>query len=556
LKKKITPYIYILFFCSFLNKIYSQNPNIFSLQITSLDSIENALILKKKYTRKLQTKDKVLLEINQYILSLKKEGFYTISKDSIVLKNQTYKAYINLGKKTVKALIKLPKKNSIKFLDLNYAITKNHIELPVKEIAYFLKKTSNKMSNLGMPFSQVKLLNIHIKKDVLYANLSIEKSSTRSIDSVIVKGYENFPKNYLKSFYNFQQKKTFNKKQLLQISKQTELIPFAEELKPPEVLFSKDSTILYLYLQKKKANSFDGLINFSSNKNNKGISFNGYLDVMLNNVFNFGEKLAVNWRNTGENKLFFEINTKTPYIFGTKMIAEASFNIYKHDSTFLNTTAAINLSIPINNKIALGFFYTTEKSNYLPNQGNSIDIESFNNTFGGIELNYQSYLENQFNFKINISAGNRETSLDKSFQYKMHFTSSILLKLNQRVSLFLKNNTGYLNSKNYLQNEVFRIGGVNSIRGFNEQSIFSPIFSFINTEFRLSTQKKSHLYSVFDLGLINNQNTTKNLFGFGFGYVFKTNRNSLNLSYVIGKSSDTPLEINASRISIKILTLF
>ena len=122
--------------------------------------------------------------------------------------------------------------------------------------------------------------------------------------------------------------------------------------------------------------------------------------------------------------------------------------------------------------------------------------------------------------------------------------------------LFLKNSSGHLSSKNYLQNELYRIGGTRSIRGFDEQSIFTSTYSFINSEFRLSTQEKSHLYTVFDFGFFKNQRKRKNIFSVGLGYVFKTKRNLLDISYVIGKHPETSLNANNSKISIKILTFF
>ena len=233
-----------------------------------------------------------------------------------------------------------------------------------------------------------------------------------------------------------------------------------------------------------------------------------------------------------------------------------AFSIYKQDSTFLNSKTEIQFLSPVSHKASVGLIYSFEKSENLLTKINTNNIENFNKNSIGIQLNYNSFHKNEFNLNIETSFDKRKTFTENIPQYRINLISSILLKLNKRISLFLNNNTGYINSKNYLQNELYRIGGTNSIRGFNEQSIFTSAYSFINSEFRVSTQKKSHIYSIFDFGSIKNINSKENIFGFGVGYFFAKNYNALDISYVIGKTSNSPLDINSSKIAVKIITLF
>ena len=53
-----------------------------------------------------------------------------------------------------------------------------------------------------------------------------------------------------------------------------------------------------------------------------------------------------------------------------------------------------------------------------------------------------------------------------------------IFNLNYKNSIYLKNSTQLLNSENYLTNELFRFGGINSIRGFNENSIDASFIQF------------------------------------------------------------------------------
>jgi len=115
-----------------------------------------------------------------------------------------------------------------------------------------------------------------------------------------------------------------------------------------------------------------------------------------------------------------------------------------------------------------------------------------------------------------------------------------------------------LTSKNYLFNELFRIGGANSIRGYNEQSIFTNGYSYSNVEFRYLLDKSSYLYSITDLGVYkeNTNNKIKKLVGIGAGYQFRINNNLVNLGYVISTNSDTKVKFNNSRLIIKWTSFF
>ena len=556
LKIRITPYIYILLSCLVLQNSYAQESNNYSLKVISLDSIENKILHKIKPQKKLNSAKETTAEINRIILHLKKEGFYTITTDSITLEKNVYKAYLSLGIKITTAVVKLPYDYASSLTTSFYEIKDGTIITTIKQLPILLEQLSSQIAKQGSVFSKVKLQNTQVKKNTLYADLYIEESIKRHIDSIIVKGYENFPKNYLTHFYKIDKKSGFNKSQLITLSKQTYSLKFATELKPPEILFSKDSTLVFLYLKKKKANSFDGLVNFSSNEENKGITLKGYLDLNLINTFNTGEEFSIHWKNTGKSRQFFKINTKLPYLFNTKAITDATFSIYKHDSTFLNISSALKLAIPLNNKTTISARYDFKDSKDLQNDNNSQNVSEFNSRFIGAQIDYETFAQNQFNIAFQTSFGKRKTTSGNTSQYRIVFNSSILLKIKKRFELFLRNSSGYLNSKNYLVNELFRIGGPNSIRGFDQQSIFTSAYTFFNSEFRFTTLGKSTIYSVFDFGAIKDLNTNQNLYSLGLGYAFKTNYNSLDISYIANKSTEMPFSFNTSKITIKILTFF
>jgi len=336
---------------------------------------------------------------------------------------------------------------------------------------------------------------------------------------------------------------------------------FISERKKPEVLFKTDSTHLYLFLEKIEANSFEGMINFASKDNGQGLLINGKLDLKLSNVFNTGENLELFWNRVAEEKSQFKINARLPYIVRSPFSAFIGFDLYRQDSTFLNTKFDVKSEYQLNTSSKIAISYASEQSNYLLDIIDE-NIESFTNSFIGITYDLKVTSKNSlFNniLKFNISAitGNRKSPINKVKQLKFNLNSIINIKTSKRSYVYLRNDTGYLNSSNYLTNELFRIGGINSIRSINEQSVFTNKYSFLNIEYRYITSSSSYLYSISDIAYYNTiKNSTERLLGLGLGYNFKINSSKISLGYINGINQNNSSNINNSRLIVQWTTFF
>ncbi|MDG1954694.1 MAG: hypothetical protein P8I51_07370 [Polaribacter sp.] len=409
---------------------------------------------------------------------------------------------------------------------------------------------SNYLIENGQFFSKVTLINSEVKNQTLFTELQIQNSKKRTINRTIIKGYSDFPSPFVYHYLNLNKKQILNESNIEEISKKINRLNFTKEIKKPEILFSKDSTLLYIYLKKQPSSNFDGLINFS--KENSKLNFRGYLDLNLVNIFNKGEEVKINWRNNSNNKQDFTLKTKIPYLFNSKISTEASFNLYRSDSTFTNTNSKITLSYPLSNNTDFSILYSSENST---NNIVSNNISSFAKKMIGVGLNYNSQKENQFNIGFHVSFGTRESNV-KTKQHLVNFSTSGLIKVSEKIHFLIRNKSSFLSSDSYLENELFREGGNNSIRGFKEQTILTSKFSFINSELRLLSINNSYIYSIHDAGVfyINSKNSI--LYSVGVGYNYVKNNNSIDISYALGASTEAISTINSSILSIKVLTNF
>ncbi|RVU91745.1 hypothetical protein EH230_01845 [Flavobacterium columnare] len=431
------------------------------------------------------------------------------------------------------------------------------IKIDFKDINKQLSDFTKTLEKKGFSLTEINLSNIKRNKQILLSEITICKDRKRTIDQININGYSNFPKNFLHNILIEYKKKTFNETQLKKINRDFKNLPFCKTTKDAEILFKKDSTIIYVYLEKQKRNTFDGYIGFSNQKNN--LKLNGYLDLKLSNVLNSGEKVNIYWKKNGENQTAFNLNIETPYIFKTPLALKGELNIFKQDTTFQKTKSEIELGYLLNYKTRcyLGYQETESSDIQKSNSGTLMDYQNHFYTLSFQHLNHNSN-ETLFSEKTNLSfkigIGKRNNSTTNISQFFTLTELSHLFYLNNQNSLFIKSQNYYLNSNHYLTNELFRFGGINSIRGFNENSLQTNFLTSIISEYRYKINSNFYLHSIIDYAYSEDTTlkTKNNLKSLGLGFYLINKTSLIHIQYSNGTTNNRNLDFKNSIFHINI----
>ena len=560
MKSTFTPYIYTLLFGLSFAGLYGQN---YELKLTAKDTANTAILQVISFQKFHPTNDGVFKEIDSISLKLSKLGYIDHQVLNTQLKDSVYTTQFLLSSNSESITIKYNTTLPSHLLNqLNEIYDDSYIYTEIKNVPILLNNIIAELENQGYSFSQVSLKNITKTKDGLQADLNIQKSTQRKIDHIIVKGYTDFPKSYLNHYLKLKKGTVFNESKISDISNGLASIPFASETRSPEVLFEKDSTSIYLYLQKTKTNRFDGLIGFTSDDQGK-LKFNGYLDLYLSNLFNKGESFSMQWKSNSEDRKTFNISLVTPFIFNSPFSLGAELNIHKQDSTFLNTKGNFDLYYQFKSNHQIIANLNTETSNEITD--NNLPVQDFKSVFYGTSYIYRKPdpirpFQNKSYVHITGLWGNRTTVLDntKQAQSKYQLTASYIWTLNKNNSFFFKNQSALFLSDTYYLNELYRIGGISTIRGFKEESIYSSSYSIVNFEYRYHMNQTSKIYSISDFGYIQNKmiNDDTTIYGFGLGYSYGTKNGLIDISYALGKQNNVPIEFKNATFHIKYLKVF
>ena len=124
----------------------------------------------------------------------------------------------------------------------------------------------------------------------------------------------------------------------------------------------------------------------------------------------------------------------------------------------------------------------------------------------------------------------------------------------------LGNKSGLMGGDNIFENELFRIGGLKTLRGFDEESIFASLYSIGTLEFRYLLEQNSYAYVFSDAAYIEAQSTTDTritqALGFGTGISFETRAGIFSINYALGKLPNNPVDLRGGKIHFGFVNLF
>ena len=525
-----------------------------------IDSINH--VKKFKDFKSLQEETRHILQILQKIGCLESE-LETVEKYN----DSAYIANYYVGPKYTRIKIFYSNEDFTKKELLRYSneISESYFIIPFENLEHTLNSLNIDKTKNGNTFARVSLKNIKaFDSKTLTANINVSNGSKRTIDQILIKGYNQFPESFIKYHAGIKKGMTLENSVLIRKNNELNSLDFVTTTKPPEILFKEDSTTVYFYLKKLKNNNFDGILGFSSGEEKQGLTLNGYINLELNNNLNYGEQFSLNYKSDGNEQQNFRVRLSVPYLFKTPLGIETELKILKRDSTFLTSNQFAKINYQINTKSKAHIGYKSYQSNNLRNESpTNLLVEDYKSKF---LLTGYSFIKNQNNilfpiksmFQINFEIGTKKNNSTKESQLRAETLFYYIFNLNLKNSILIKNNSRLLSSDTYLTNELYQFGGVNSIRGFNENSIDASFFTVLNTEYRYQFNNNLYLHSIFDIAYFENQNIAlrEKLYSFGFGIGLQTTSGIIKFGVANGNTENQDFNFSNTKIHVSITSKF
>lgn len=523
-------------------------------------------------------------ELSNILAHLHQKAFLTATTDSIVIDSSHYHVFIHLGK--IYKWTSLTNKNideeilsKIGYRDKVY----NNRPFSEKQLKNFFKKVILFYENHGYPFASIKLDSIQIEGNKLSAQLYLEKNRLYKIDSVIIKGNATISDQYIKNYIKIKDGDIYNEESIRKISARIKELPFVTEEKKWKVVFTEDKSKVILFLKKKQASRFDGVLGVIPDEETGKLRLTGDLKLNLINSFHNGEKIEFNWRAIQENTQDLKFNVMYPFLVNTPLGLDYNFKLYKKDTTFIDVGHKIGIRYILKGNDYFKVFFHNKSSSLLSQTGfaaltvlpSYADVTS---QLYGIEMhngNLDYLLNPRKGYQVNISGslGNKiikkNPQIDdqlyenidlKSTLYNAELNANYYISITKRSIIKLASKNGYTFNENLFDNELLRIGGLLTLRGFDEESIFASMYSIETIEYRYILEQNSYMYLFFDGAYYENDGIEEFVadrpFGFGVGMSFETKAGIFSISYALGKQFDNPILFRSAKIHFGFVNFF
>ena len=301
-----------------------------------------------KYTQSFISDSARNIEIAQVNTKLQALGYIGAFVSNVEKTNQNATVYYNIGNKYTWQNVK-PANGSIELINASGYRAKNTQNKVVdpNNIYNAYNKVLNYCEQNGYPFASVNFDSISFLPNGVNAVLTINKGPFITMDSIVVKGDVEKSYYYLSSYLDIKKGEPYNHKKLVNIENRLKELPFIKQTQPYGLLFNAKKAQVYLYLKRKKASRFNGVVGFLPDEETGKINLTGDLDLNLTNALNRGENIDLKWRSFNLSQ-DLDIRLQYPYIFKSPFGVDLALDLYKQDTTFIEVTNSIGLQYLFN----------------------------------------------------------------------------------------------------------------------------------------------------------------------------------------------------------------
>jgi outer membrane translocation and assembly module TamA len=440
-------------------------------------------------------------------------------------------------------------------------------EMSPAQYLRFMNQVLNFHLEHGFPFCRVYLKQVETRTDLIEAELVVEQGPHYVWTEIHLKNELPVSMNTLQSIIGIRLNDAYNEALFNAIEQRVIQTGIFALKKKCEVLFTDKGAELFVYLERVKASSAQGIVGFQPNPLTNAPTFTGDMQLKLINSVKHNESFEFAWKSIQPRTQALQSSLIVPYLFKSPFGVIGDFQLYKRDSSFLDVKSTLGIQFQFQNGWQLRANYYFVNSSVI-SQANANPMFSKlaslkTNSYGLVlfqrKLDYIPNPRKGFSVFMEGQLGERKMEQSSESIWKTQASISYFLPLAGRMTFLTHFELDSYHAPSIYQNELYRFGGANSLRGFNEESLFATTKAFLTFEYRFLLDKNSAVFAFFNQGFYENTSvnyTKDHPFGFGFGISAGTNLGIFRLAYALGKEFNNPIQLNAGKIHIGYISYF
>lgn len=528
--------------------------------------------------------------LDEMIGELHGQAHLEASIDSIIFTQNRAVAYLHTGRQYSHVKISFDRIDEA-ILRTNNIRVRKYERQPV-DINMFRALQDNLLDhyeNSGYPFVRAGLSEIKINADTICGKLTIDENRFYVIDSIHIHGDTPVKRKYLYRHLGIYPGDPYNESRLKIIGDRLGNSQFMTGIRQPEIEFMEETADMYIYPQNRQASSFSGIIGIMNgdSRNNK-TRLAGDVELDLINAFRGMETISIHWQSPGNQVQQMDLQLGQPYIMGSPLGADLHLHMYRQDTTYMKTEveAGIPFTMPGTGVIRVfGKTYGTSLITGESTAEGSYQVSPAAGVSGSIfGISFKSsLLDSRINpyrgreIFSSFGAGNKTVAPPSGYstsakERRTGFGEGSarlrwFIPVTPATTIMLANLSGIrfnigMDKEDdfFFANELFLLGGLHSVRGFDEKSIAASSYTIQRIEFRYLFDQAGNMFLFFD-GMayrqkFHSRTKTGYPFGFGAGMTLDTRAGQFSITWAAGKEDEIPVSLRSAKIHLGIISRF
>ncbi len=522
---------------------------------------------------------------HEIVSSLQKDGYLLARVDTLIVHEEKVFVNISVGKQFQWASLNPGNLNVSLLNSIGYR-EKFYKKKPFKygEVNRLSEKVIAYAENNGYPFASIRLDSISIQGNMVIASLNYQSGPLITFDTVEIEGSSKSKPFFIGNYLRIKPGEPYEEKKVEQAISKLRRLPYIKVIGAPYVSFQLQQGTPHFNLEDVRANQVDGIIGLMPNEGGGGGPLiTGQFDLLLQNLFGAGKGVSLNWQRTQINSQNLDIRYSHPNLLRTPLNIKAGFSLLKEDTLFINRNFELGASVLMGKYSSLEVFTDIRTANTISSFSGD---ETFNPQFSQLADFSLAYYGLGYDFnnldnlwlptkgltiEIEASVGNKKVegdrgsntardSLDvKLVQYNFQVAVNNYLPISRRFVIKSRLLAGSVVSDQLYYNDLFRVGGLKSVRGFVENEYFVSDFVIGSVEAQYLIDNESFMFLFYDQGYVYadmDQKLEDYPGGLGAGLTFATNAGTFSFVYALGRTSAQAFDVNFSKIHFGYITRF
>ena len=513
---------------------------------------------------------------NRIVFNLRENGYYNFRIDSI-------KLFFSEDSQSVSLSIELEEGNPtyineifVQNLDSLESQLVNEILYLFKDSPFVVSELENSFSevltyfeNNGFPFTSINIESLYFFYDdeqdenLVDIYLDLSKNQVSNIDTIVINGNSKTKDYVITRELRINKGDVYSQSTINNMPTKLNRLHFFETVQTPKYYFnSKDKGVLQIDIVEKGTNFFDGIIGYipPSNDNEDGY-ITGLANVNLRNLFGTGRAISFKWSKLDRHSQELELKYLEPWIFGLPFNIDLYLFQRQQDTSYVQRTLNGNIEFLATESFSSALIFSQDFT--IPTNPDKNGFTVFNSTTinTGLNFKYDSrddifvptkgiYILNAYKYSAKTLNGPEQyisdTTNTNPDQFRIELDLLLFKSFFTRHIPFIGLHGRELRGDDIEISDMYRFGGNNTLRGYQENQFAANRVLWTNIEYRYLIGRYSYAFIFTDIAYYKRDelplqqipefSATK--VGYGIGITFETGLGMLAVSYALAQEDN------------------